>query len=271
MLDLGFVKPIRQIASRMSGPRQNLFFSATMPKEIGILASELLKDPKKVEITPQSTTVERVEQNVIFVESLRKRALLSEMYADEALSRTLVFTRTKHGRRQGHRLSPGRRHRKRRHPWRQEPEPARTRPAGFPRPASCVRWSPPISPPGASMSTTSRTSSITSCRNVPEAYVHRIGRTARAGKTGISITLCSDDERKFLKDIERVTRQRIPSFDRRKDTALKLLDEAILASGVAQKPATPDRLPEHKKKGDRPRRRTPSSRSRRRIRAQAPA
>ncbi len=86
--------------------------------------------------------------------------------------------------------------------------------------------------------------------NVPEAYVHRIGRTARAGKTGISITLCSDDERKFLKDIERVIRQRLPTFDRRKDQALKLLDEAILASGQTEKPSTPDRLPEHRKKGD---------------------
>ena len=79
--------------------------------------------------------------------------------------------------------------------------------------------------------------------NVSEAYVHRIGRTARAGKSGISISFCSDDERRMLKDIERMTRQRIPSYDRRKDQALKLLDEAMLASGVAEKPTTPERIP----------------------------
>ncbi|HTN40136.1 MAG TPA: DEAD/DEAH box helicase, partial [Asticcacaulis sp.] len=95
MLDLGFVKPIRQVASRMRGPRQNLFFSATMPKEIGILASELLTNPKKVEVTPEATTAERVEQSVIFIEAVRKRALLTELYAEDKLSRTLVFTRTK--------------------------------------------------------------------------------------------------------------------------------------------------------------------------------
>ena len=256
MLDLGFVKPIRQIASRMSGPRHNLFFSATMPKEIGVLASELLKEPKRVEVTPQSTTVERVEQNVIFVESLRKRALLSEMYADESLNRTLVFTRTKHAAdKVTAYLQAGGIDSAAIHGDKNQSQRERALQA-FRAGKLRALVATDIAARGIDVDDVSHVINY-ELPNVPEAYVHRIGRTARAGKTGISVTLCSDDERKFLRDIERVTRQRIPTFDRRKDQALKLLDEAILASGVAQKPATPDRLPEHRKKGDPKPGRTP--------------
>jgi ATP-dependent RNA helicase RhlE len=97
MLDLGFVKPIRQIVSRIPAKRQNLFFSATMPTEIGKLAGELLKDPVKVQVTPQSTTVQRISQSVMHIEQGRKRALLTEMFADDNYTRCLVFTKTKHG------------------------------------------------------------------------------------------------------------------------------------------------------------------------------
>ena len=250
MLDLGFVKPIRQIASRMSGPRQNLFFSATMPKEIGALASELLKDPKRVEVTPQATTVERVEQNVIFIESQRKRALLSEMYADESLNRTLVFTRTKHAAdRVTAYLQAGGIESAAIHGDKNQSQRERALQA-FKAGKLRALVATDIAARGIDVDDVSHVINY-ELPNVPEAYVHRIGRTARAGKAGISISLCSDDERKFLKDIERVTRQRIAAFDRRKDQGLKLLDEAILASGVTDKPKTPDRLPEHRKKGDR--------------------
>lgn len=249
MLDLGFVKPIRQVASRMKGKRQNLFFSATMPKEIGILASELLTDPKKVEITPEATTAERVEQSVIFVEALRKRALLSEMYVEDALARTLVFTRTKRAAdRVAAYLQAGGVECAAIHGDKNQSQRERALQA-FKAGKLRALVATDIAARGIDVDNISHVINY-ELPNVPEAYVHRIGRTARAGKSGISITLCSDDERKFLKDIERVTRQRIPSFDRRKDQALKLLDEAILASGVTEKPTTPDRLPEHRKKGD---------------------
>ena len=97
MLDLGFLKPIRQIVSHLPKARQNLFFSATMPTEIGKLAGDLLKDPVKVSVAPQATTVEKVNQRVIFVETGRKRALLAELFADPKMTRTIVFTRTKRG------------------------------------------------------------------------------------------------------------------------------------------------------------------------------
>ena len=249
MLDLGFVKPIRQIAQKLSHKRQNLFFSATMPREIGALASELLTEPKRVEITPEATTAERVEQSVIFVEAVRKRALLSEMYAEDALARTLVFTRTKRAAdKVTAYLQAGGIESAAIHGDKNQSQRERALQA-FKAGKLRALVATDIAARGIDVDNVSHVINF-ELPNVPEAYVHRIGRTARAGRAGISVTLCSDDERKFLKDIERVTRQRIPSFDRRKDQALKLLDEAMLASGVADKPTTPDRLPEHRKKGD---------------------
>ncbi|HEX7798996.1 MAG TPA: DEAD/DEAH box helicase [Asticcacaulis sp.] len=246
MLDMGFVKPIRQIAQRLPHKRQNLFFSATMPKEIGVLASELLTDPKKVEITPEATTAEKVEQSVIFIEAQRKRALLSELYTDGALDRTLVFTRTKRGAdRVAAYLQAGGVEAAAIHGDKNQSQRERALQAFR---AGKVRAlvATDIAARGIDVDGVSHVINY-ELPMVAEAYVHRIGRTARAGRSGVSITFCADDERRLLKDIERKTRQRIPFVDRRKDNALRLLDEAILASGNTEKPKTPDRLPEHKK------------------------
>ncbi|GAC1486390.1 MAG: hypothetical protein NVS2B11_12180 [Acetobacteraceae bacterium] len=97
MLDLGFIVPIRKIVATISTKRQTLFFSATMPKEIASLAGSMLRDPVHVAVTPVATTAERVEQKVIFVEAARKRQVLAELLRDSSMTRTLVFTRTKHG------------------------------------------------------------------------------------------------------------------------------------------------------------------------------
>ena len=243
MLDMGFVKPIRQIASRLPARRQNLFFSATMPKEIATLANELLTEPKKVEITPEATTAERVSQQVVFIEQQRKRALLSELYADEALARTLIFTRTKRGAdRVAAYLQAGGVEAAAIHGDKNQSQRERALQA-FKAGRVRALVATDIAARGIDVD------NVTHVINyelpfVAEAYVHRIGRTARAGKEGHSITLVADDERKLLKDIERITRQRIPSWDRRKDQALKLLDEAILASGQTEKPKTPDRVVE---------------------------
>ena len=241
MLDLGFVKPIRQIATKLSHKRQNLFFSATMPKEIGVLAGELLTDPKKVSITPEATTAERVEQSVIYVEAVRKRALLSEMYAEAALERTLVFTRTKRAAdKVTAYLQAGGIESAAIHGDKNQSQRERALQA-FKAGKLRALVATDIAARGIDVDNVTHVINY-ELPNVPEAYVHRIGRTARAGKTGISVTLCADDERKYLKDIERVTRQRIPTFDRRKDQALKLFDEAMIAAGIADKPKTPDRI-----------------------------
>jgi ATP-dependent RNA helicase RhlE len=243
MLDMGFVKPIRQVVSRLKAERQNLFFSATMPKEIAGLAAELLKNPKRVEITPESTTAEKVSQRVIFVEALRKRAMLSELYADDNLSRTLVFTRTKRSAdRVAAYLQAGGVECAAIHGDKNQSQRERALQA-FKAGKLRALVATDIAARGIDVD------GVTHVINyelpfVSEAYVHRIGRTARAGKTGESITLVADDERKLIKAIERMIRQTIPSFDRRKDNGLKLLDEAILASGQTEKPKTPDRIKE---------------------------
>jgi ATP-dependent RNA helicase RhlE len=128
MLDLGFVVPIRKIAAQMSKNRQNLFFSATMPTEIGKLAAELLKDPVQVSVAPQATTVERIDQRVLFIEAQRKRPLLAEILAEPGVSRTIVFTAHQARRRPGGQVPERRRHRGRLDPRRQDARPARARP-----------------------------------------------------------------------------------------------------------------------------------------------
>jgi ATP-dependent RNA helicase RhlE len=156
MLDLGFVKPIRQVASRLPKARQNLFFSATMPGEIGKLAGELLNNPAQVSVTPQATTVEKISQQILFVEAGRKRALLSELLSDEAWSRTLVFTRTKRGAdRVAEYLEKVGVEAAAIHGDKSQGQRERAL-AAFKR-ARCARWSPPTSPPAASTSTRSAT------------------------------------------------------------------------------------------------------------------
>ncbi len=97
MLDLGFLPSIRRVVSQLPAKRQNLFFSATMPREIGKLADDLLRDPVKVVVSPVASTVDRVAQRVLHIESHNKRSLLVELFADPEMSRALVFTRTKRG------------------------------------------------------------------------------------------------------------------------------------------------------------------------------
>ena len=219
MLDLGFIIPIRKIVNKLPAHRQNLFFSATMPTEIGKLAGELLKDPVKVSVAPASTTVERVEQSLLFVEALRKRALLAELFAEKALSRVIVFTRTKRGAdRVARYLEASGVSAASIHGDKSQPQRERAL-AAFKAGACRALVATDIAARGIDVDSVSHVINY-ELPNVPESYVHRIGRTARAGADGMAISLCSDDERSLLKDIQKVTRQIIPSFDRRNDQRL---------------------------------------------------
>ncbi|CAN5213546.1 hypothetical protein BH09PSE1_BH09PSE1_09430 [soil metagenome] len=240
MLDLGFVKPIRQIVSRIPAKRQNLFFSATMPTEIGKLAGELLKDPVKVQVTPQSTTVERINQSVIHIEQGRKRALLTEMFADEKFTRCLVFTKTKHGAdKVAAYLEAGGVQAGAIHGNKSQPQRERTL-AAFKAGKLRVLVATDIAARGIDVDGVSHVVNF-ELPFVPEAYVHRIGRTARAGKDGSAVSFVAGDEMKLLRDIEKVTRQKIPASDRRNDKSLGLLDQSIMAAGVGTKATMPDR------------------------------
>jgi ATP-dependent RNA helicase RhlE len=219
MLDLGFLQPIRRIVARLSPQRQNLFFSATMPGEIGKLADELLRNPVKVAVAPAATTVERVTQRVIHVEANKKRALLVELLADARMSRTLVFTRTKRGadrvarHLEGAGLCVAAIHGNKSQRQREAALDA------FRRSEIRVLVATDIAARGIDIDQVSHVVNY-ELPDVPESYVHRIGRTARAGAVGIAISLCDVEERGQLREIERITRQAIPAEDRRKDEQL---------------------------------------------------
>jgi ATP-dependent RNA helicase RhlE len=222
MLDLGFLQPIRRIVSHMPKVRQNLFFSATMPTEIGKLASELLKDPVRVSVAPTATTAERVDQRLIFVEAEYKRELLAELFADDKMTRTIVFTRTKRGAdRVAKHLEAAGVTAAAIHGDKSQAQRERAL-ATFKAGNTRALVATDIAARGIDIDSVSHVINF-ELPYVAEAYVHRIGRTARAGASGQAISLCADDERNLVRDIQRLTRQTIPAVDRRRDQSLKLM------------------------------------------------
>jgi ATP-dependent RNA helicase RhlE len=214
MLDLGFLPPIRRIVSQLSSKRQNLFFSATMPREIGKLADDLLRNPERVAVTPVASTVDRVVQRVLHVDSDNKRTVLVELFADPQMSRTLVFTRTKRGadKLARHLDASGIRvatiHGNKSQSQREQAL------AAFRAAKIRVLIATDIAARGIDIDQVTHVVNY-EMPDTPESYVHRIGRTARAGAEGIAISLCATDERGQLRDIERLIRQSIPAEDRR--------------------------------------------------------
>ena len=237
MLDMGFIVPIRQIVKHLPRKRQNLFFSATMPQDIGKLAGELLNDPVKVSVAPQATTAERVNQQVMFIEAGRKRGLLTELFAKPEFSRVLVFTRTKRGADKVARiLEGGGVQAMAIHGNKSQAQRERAL-AEFKAGKVRALVATDIAARGIDVSAVTHVVQY-ELPDVPEQYVHRIGRTARAGTDGSAVAFCAEDERSLLRDIERVTRQKIPSVDRRNDAALAQLsananeDEKRTSAGV---------------------------------------
>ncbi|THD60951.1 DEAD/DEAH box helicase [Phenylobacterium sp.] len=226
MLDLGFVVPIRKIVAQLPKQRQNLFFSATMPNEIGKLASEMLHDPLRVAVTPQATTVEKVNQKVLFVEQGRKRALLAELFDDAGFKRVIVFTRTKRG---ADRVAKGLEQvgveAASIHGDKSQGQRERAL-ADFKAGKVRALVATDIAARGIDIDAVTHVVQY-ELPNVPESYVHRIGRTARAGADGSAVAFCADDERNLLRDIQKVTRQTIPSFDRRNDKQLGAATAAL--------------------------------------------
>ena len=241
MLDLGFLQPIRKIVAHLPKQRQNLFFSATMPSEIGNLAGDLLKDPLKVSVAPQGTTVEKVNQQVLFIEQTRKRALLGELFDDPSFKRVLVFTRTKRGAdRVAKGLEQGGVEAASIHGDKSQGQRERAL-AAFKAGSVRALVATDIAARGIDIDAVTHVVQY-ELPNVPESYVHRIGRTARAGAGGSAVAFCADDERNLLKDIQKVTRQVIPSFDRRNDRTLGAATAAAPAI-VGDKPDRPARDP----------------------------
>jgi ATP-dependent RNA helicase RhlE len=205
MLDLGFIHALKRIVKLLPRPRQTLLFSATMPRAISALAEDYLDNPVKVVVAPAATTAERVDQGVVFVSAERKRDLLVTMLRDPAFNRVLVFTRTKHGadRVVRHLVATGI-EAAAIHGNKSQPQRERAL-AGFRDGEARVLVATDIAARGIDVDGVSHVINF-ELPNVPEDYVHRIGRTARAGAHGIAIALCSDEERAYLRDIEKLIR-----------------------------------------------------------------
>ena len=209
MLDMGFIHAVRRIVKAIPAQRQNLFFSATMPKEIGLLAGELLRDPAKVAVAPEATTVERVTQSVAHVDQQRKPLLLATLVKDLRPERMLVFTRTKHGAdRVVRQLEQSGFGAVAIHGNKSQGQRERAL-DGFKTGKTPILIATDIAARGIDVDGVSHVVNY-DLPNVPETYVHRIGRTARAGASGEAIAFCSGEEKGLLKDIERLIGQRVP-------------------------------------------------------------
>eukprot|EP01092_Planopodium_desertum_P002090 TRINITY_DN1338_c0_g5_i1.p1 TRINITY_DN1338_c0_g5~~TRINITY_DN1338_c0_g5_i1.p1 ORF type:complete len:509 (+),score=157.19 TRINITY_DN1338_c0_g5_i1:1075-2601(+) len=236
MLDLGFLPPIKRIIKMLPRDRQNLFFSATMPSQIGQLAGDMLSDPVKVSVTPVATTQERVEQSVYMIEKNRKRQLLAELLDNPLFKRTLVFTRTKRGAdRVARHLESCKISAAAIHGNKSQNQRERALNA-FKDGQIGVLVATDIAARGIDVDGVTHVVNF-ELPNVPESYVHRIGRTARGGASGSAIAFCDEEERGLLRDIEKTTRQSIPVIDRRDAKAAAEQD----AISKAERDANPDR------------------------------
>ncbi len=214
MLDLGFIIPIRRIVAKLPKKRQTLLFSATMPREIAGLADDMLKDPVEVRVTPAATTAERVDQHVVLVDGPAKRDVLVELMRDANVSRAIVFTRTKRGAdKVAQHLGAAGVDAQAIHGNKSQNQRIRAL-DGFKSGATRILVATDIAARGIDVDGVSHVVNF-ELPDTPEAYVHRIGRTARAGASGRAISLCDDGERPLLRQIEKLTRQTLPFTDRR--------------------------------------------------------
>jgi len=214
MLDMGFIHDIKRVVAMLRKERQTLFFSATMPGEITRLADQMLTDPVRVAVTPPASTVDRIAQRVIHTEKSGKPALLVELLKTEKTDRVLVFTRTKHGADKVVRgLEKTGFLAEAIHGNKSQNQRERVL-ADFRSGKLRILIATDIAARGIDVDGVSHVINY-DLPNVPESYVHRIGRTARAGADGIAISFCDQEEGAFLRDIERMIRITIPASGER--------------------------------------------------------
>ncbi len=208
MLDMGFIHDVRKVVAKLPSQRQTLFFSATMPPAITHLAEQILTDARRIEVRPAATTADRVEQRVLFVRKDDKRELLNDLFRDPSLDRAIVFTRTKSG---ANRVAKY---------LAQQGVPsdaihgnksqnARQRALeDFKAGSLRALVATDIASRGIDIDDVSHVINF-DLPNIPESYVHRIGRTARAGADGIALSFCDAEEVPFLRDIEKTIRRAV--------------------------------------------------------------
>jgi ATP-dependent RNA helicase RhlE len=214
MLDMGFIRDIRKIVTKIPKNRQTLFFSATMPQAIAELAGQMLRNPVKISVTPIAATADRVEQRLIHVDRASKPTVLAEILKREPIDRVLVFTRTKHGADKVVRsLVKAGIAAEAIHGNKSQNQRSRVL-AAFRSGQIRTLIATDIAARGIDVDGISHVVNY-DLPDVPESYVHRIGRTARAGAEGIAISFCSSDEVPMLRAIERLIRITIPASDQR--------------------------------------------------------
>ncbi|MFN3455253.1 MAG: DEAD/DEAH box helicase, partial [Pseudobdellovibrio sp.] len=233
MLDMGFIADIRRIVPMLPQQRHNLFFSATMDAEVQKLAQTILKNPIKVEVTPAATTAEKIDQWVMYVDRSKKRDLLEFLLKDKNYSKVIVFTRTKHGANrvaevlQKNKISSAAIHGN-------KSQNARQRALEDFRSGKLrALIATDIAARGIDVE------GITHVINYevphqPESYVHRIGRTARAGAEGIAISLCEVEEKSFIRDIEKTIGQKIPVVTEQPFHSKEVELAEVMSSGKAK-------------------------------------
>jgi ATP-dependent RNA helicase RhlE len=209
MLDMGFVHDVKKIIAKIPAKRQTLFFSATMPKEIQSLADSILNNPEKVEVTPVSSTADTIQQELYYVEKNDKRLLLAHILKDKEIKTALVFTRTKHGADKVVKdliklgITAEAIHGN-------KSQNARQRALkNFKDRTTRVLIATDIAARGIDIDELTHVINY-EIPNIPETYVHRIGRTGRAGASGIALTFCDQEEIEFLKDIHKLIAKEIP-------------------------------------------------------------
>lgn len=212
MLDMGFIHDVKKVLAALPKKRQSLFFSATMPPEIVKLADTILKNPRKVEITPGQPTVDIIEQFIYFVDKGNKSALLMDVLSDQNIKSALVFTRTKHGADKvvkdllRHNIKAEAIHGNKAQNARQRAL------ANFKDQTTRVLVATDIAARGIDVDEMEFVINY-ELPNISETYVHRIGRTGRAGAKGTAFSFCDAEEKAFLKDIEKLIRKKIPVID----------------------------------------------------------
>jgi ATP-dependent RNA helicase RhlE len=238
MLDMGFIHDIRRVVAKLPAKRQTLLFSATMPAEIADLATRMLRDPVRIAVTPAATTVERIAQRVIHLDRGGKPALLAEILRQEAVARTLVFTRTKHGADKVVRaLAKAGLAAEAIHGNKSQGQRERVL-AAFRGGRLRTLIATDIAARGIDVEGISHVVNY-DLPNIPESYVHRIGRTARAGADGVAISFCDPEEAAFLRDIERLIRMPIPATHRNRSRGAPTDHRLQRTNGAAA--ATPPR------------------------------
>lgn len=209
MLDMGFVQDVRRIIARLPEQRQTLFFSATMPPEIKQLADILLQNPAKVEVTPVSSTADTIQQHIFFTEKQNKPQLLIHLLKDPQIPTALVFTRTKFGADKVARALSKVGIRAEAIHGNKTQNARQYALNNFKTRRSRVLVATDIAARGIDIDELTHVINY-DLPNVPETYVHRIGRTGRAGANGIALSFCDFEEKIFLRDIEKLIRKPIP-------------------------------------------------------------